>query len=41
VLILVRINHAVSSRKRITIIERAKELGVKVTNPKARVTTEV
>ncbi|KAF4633824.1 hypothetical protein G7Y89_g4290 [Cudoniella acicularis] len=35
------ISHAVSSRKRITIIERAKELGVKVTNPKARVTTEV
>ncbi|KAG9235894.1 putative DnaJ protein like protein xdj1 [Amylocarpus encephaloides] len=35
------INHAVSSRKRITIIERAKELGVKVTNPKARITTEV
>ncbi|RDL39510.1 Ribosomal protein L32e [Venustampulla echinocandica] len=35
------IGHAVSSRKRITIIERAKQLGVKVTNPKARVTTEV
>jgi large subunit ribosomal protein L32e len=40
-LITNRINHAVSSRKRITIIERAKELGVKVTNPKARITTEV
>ncbi|TVY21784.1 60S ribosomal protein L32 [Lachnellula arida] len=35
------ISHAVSSRKRIDIIQRAKELGVKVTNPKARVTTEV
>ena len=38
---LSRISHAVSSRKRIDIIQRAKELGVKVTNPKARVTTEV
>jgi ribosomal protein L32E len=36
-----RISHAVSSRKRIEIVARAKELGVKVTNPKARVTTEV
>ncbi len=36
-----RIGHAVSSRKRITIIARAKQLGVKVTNAKARVTTEV
>ncbi|KAI9887816.1 MAG: 60S ribosomal protein L32 [Watsoniomyces obsoletus] len=35
------IGHAVSSRKRITIISRAKQLGVKVTNAKARVTTEV
>ena len=36
-----RISHAVSSRKRIDIIARAKELGVKVTNPKAKVTVEV
>jgi ribosomal protein L32E len=36
-----RIAHAVSSRKRIEIIARAKELGVKVTNPKAKVTVEV
>lgn len=36
-----RISHAVSSRKRIEIIARAKQLGVKVTNPKARITTEV
>ncbi|KAH6693843.1 60S ribosomal protein L32 [Plectosphaerella plurivora] len=35
------IAHAVSSRKRIDIIARAKQLGVKVTNAKARVTTEV
>ncbi|KAM3083805.1 60S ribosomal protein L32 [Clarireedia jacksonii] len=35
------IAHAVSSRKRIEIVARAKELGVKVTNAKARVTTEV
>merc|ERR1711915_1132120 len=35
------ISHAVSSRKRIEIVARAKELGVKVTNPKARVTVEV
>jgi ribosomal protein L32E len=36
-----RISHAVSSRKRVEIVARAKQLGVKVTNPKARVTTEV
>jgi len=35
------IAHNVSSRKRIDIIGRAKQLGVKVTNPKAKVTTEV
>ncbi|KAF7543625.1 hypothetical protein G7046_g9962 [Stylonectria norvegica] len=35
------IAHNVSSRKRIDIITRAKQLGVKVTNPKAKVTTEV
>ncbi|KAI9795749.1 MAG: 60S ribosomal protein L32 [Piccolia ochrophora] len=35
------IGHAVSSRKRVEIIARAKQLGVKVTNPRARVTTEV
>ncbi|PQE15700.1 Heat shock protein [Rutstroemia sp. NJR-2017a BBW] len=35
------ISHAVSSRKRVEIVARAKELGVKVTNAKARVTTEV
>lgn len=34
------IAHAVSARKRIEIIARAKQLGVKVTNAKARVTTE-
>ncbi|CAD6582172.1 MAG: 60S ribosomal protein L32 [Alectoria sarmentosa] len=34
------ISHAVSSRKRVDIVAKAKELGVKVTNPKARVTTE-
>ncbi|KAL0630936.1 60S ribosomal protein L32 [Maublancomyces gigas] len=34
------IGHAVSSRKRIEIIARAKSLGVKVTNPKGRVTTD-
>ncbi|KAI9889363.1 MAG: 60S ribosomal protein L32 [Vezdaea aestivalis] len=34
------IAHAVSSRKRVDIIARAKELGLKVTNSKARVTTE-
>jgi ribosomal protein L32E len=31
----------VSSRKRVDIIARAKQLGVKVTNAKAKVTTEV
>ncbi|OXV09103.1 hypothetical protein Egran_03134 [Elaphomyces granulatus] len=31
---------AVSSRKRVTILAKAKALGVKITNPKARVTTE-
>jgi large subunit ribosomal protein L32e len=36
-----RIAHNVSSRKRIDIIARAKQLGVKVTNAKAKVTTEV
>ncbi len=36
-----RIAHSVSSRKRIDIIARAKQLGVKVTNPKAKVTTEI
>ena len=35
-----RIGHAVSSRKRVDIIEKAKALGVKVTNPRGRVTTE-
>ena len=38
---LYRIAHNVSSRKRIDIIARAKQLGVKVTNSKAKVTTEV
>jgi len=35
-----RIAHAVSSRKRVDILAKAKALGVKVTNPKGRVTTE-
>ncbi|EGX47484.1 60S ribosomal protein L32 [Orbilia oligospora] len=35
------ISHAVSSRKRIEIVAKAKALGVKVTNPKGRVTTDV
>ncbi|POS83304.1 hypothetical protein EPUL_003332 [Erysiphe pulchra] len=35
------ISHSVSSRKRIDIVQRAKELGVKVTNAKARITSEV
>jgi ribosomal protein L32E len=35
-----RIAHAVSARKRIEIIARAKQIGVKVTNGKARVKTE-
>ncbi|PKY05559.1 hypothetical protein P168DRAFT_325902 [Aspergillus campestris IBT 28561] len=34
------IGHAVSSRKRVDIIAKAKALGVKVTNPKGRVTVE-
>ncbi|KAL9599734.1 MAG: hypothetical protein Q9219_003617 [cf. Caloplaca sp. 3 TL-2023] len=34
------IAHSVSSRKRVDIVARAKQLGVKVTNAKARVTTE-
>lgn len=34
------ISHAVSSRKRVDIVAKAKQLGVKVTNAKARVTTE-
>ncbi|MCJ1321357.1 60S ribosomal protein L32 [Xylographa vitiligo] len=34
------IGHAVSSRKRVEIVAKAKQLGVKVTNAKARVTTE-
>ncbi|XHG04380.1 60S ribosomal protein L32, variant 3 [Aspergillus wentii] len=35
-----RIGHAVSSRKRVDIIAKAKALGVKVTNPKGRVQVE-
>ena len=35
-----RIAHAVSSRKRIEIVARAKQLGVKVTNGKAKISTE-
>ncbi|KAK5137311.1 60S ribosomal protein L32 [Meristemomyces frigidus] len=34
------IAHAVSARKRIEIVARAKQLGVKVTNAKAKITTE-
>jgi large subunit ribosomal protein L32e len=34
------ISHSVSARKRIDIITRAKQLGVKVTNSKAKVKTE-
>lgn len=37
---LCRIGHAVSSQKRIAIIDKAKALGLKVTNPKAKLTTE-
>lgn len=37
---LCRIASAVSSRKRVEILAKAKALGVKVTNAKARVTTE-
>ena len=36
-----RIAHNISSRKRVDIIARAKQLNVKVTNAKAKVTTEV
>lgn len=39
-LITCRISHSVSSRKRVDIVAKAKQLGVKVTNAKARVTTE-
>jgi large subunit ribosomal protein L32e len=35
-----RIASAVSSRKRVDILAKAKALGVKVTNAKGRVTTE-
>lgn len=38
--LLHRIASAVSSRKRVDILAKAKALGVKVTNGKARVTTE-
>ncbi|KAK5016618.1 60S ribosomal protein L32 [Cryomyces antarcticus] len=34
------ISHAVSSRNRVDIVARAKQLGVKVTNGKAKITTE-
>ena len=34
------ISHNVSSRKRVDIVKHARELGVKVTNAKGRVTTE-
>lgn len=40
VLTIARISHAVSSKKRVDIVAKAKQLGVKVTNAKARVTTE-
>jgi large subunit ribosomal protein L32e len=35
-----RIGHAVSARKRVEIVAKAKQLGVKVTNAKAKVQTE-
>ena len=35
-----RIAHAVSSRKRVEIIEKAKALGVKVTNPAGRLSLQ-
>ncbi|RYP66146.1 hypothetical protein DL770_008864 [Monosporascus sp. CRB-9-2] len=35
------IAHGVSSRKRVGILSKARALGVKVTNPRAKVTTEV
>ncbi|KAI6807120.1 60S ribosomal protein, partial [Hortaea werneckii] len=34
------IAHAVSARKRVEIVARAKQLGVKVTNSKAKIATE-
>ena len=40
ILTIARISHAVSSKKRVDIVAKAKQLGVKVTNAKARVTTE-
>ena len=40
ILTMTRISHAVSSKKRVDILAKAKQLGVKVTNAKARVTTE-
>jgi ribosomal protein L32E len=38
--VISRIASAVSSRKRVDILAKAKALGVKVTNPKGRVQTE-